>query len=75
MCKTNDSQWVVTDEIDVRDIFQSMDSFASLFASGANATNVWLNEGIGGISTWGKTNGTQVTLTPARWKAKGYARQ
>lgn len=70
VCQTNDSGYVVGDEVNV----PSFDAGQyPAFSGGANSTGVFLSQNGNAFVVENKTTGTRVNATTARWKAKAYA--
>ena len=73
VCKTNDSAFVVADELDVAAFYNSANGKSS-FTTGSNQTNVFLTlTDIGEVDVRDKVTGNEVSLTKTHWRAKCYA--
>lgn len=71
VCQTADAGYAIGDEIGVESIEQNGD--VNTFVAGANATNVFLIQGVGTeITTKAGVENSDITLI--RWRAKCYAR-
>lgn len=74
VCKTNDSGWVVGDELDVAGL--EGDSNRQFVQTGASSSNIFANVYGEDTSLFikNKTNGVRAVTVNARWKLKGYAK-